>query len=341
MLTLAQLTHFLNGVQHGDADYAIFALSSLSRATAEDLAYFDDSLPVSLLESTHAGVVLLKEEHLSLRSGYSIVVSNPFLAMIKATELFSEAAPTASGIHPTAQVHPLARLGQQVSVGAYSVIDEQAFIADHSVIGADSFIGSFACIGERSNIGTGVFIAPQCVLGHEVYVDSGAIIGSAPFNYVKEHGAWQQGSVLGGVVIAHAVRIGANTVIARGSLNDTYIAEGVCIDNLVHIAHDVRIGKNTAIAACAAVGAHARIGADCIIGGASCIAAFATLADDVVISGMSTVSRSINKPGIYSSGTLAHDHQRWRRNAARFRRLDDYISKLASLEQKINRISDD
>ena len=74
---------------------------------------------------------------------------------------------------------------------------------------------------------------------------------------------------------------------------------------------------------------------DCIIGGASCIAAYVHLADDIVITGMSTVSKSLTKSGVYSSGTLVHEHQRWRRNAARFRRLDDYIVKLSALEKKL------
>ncbi|MDI1353099.1 MAG: hypothetical protein PSV35_10110 [bacterium] len=73
--------------------------------------------------------------------------------------------------------------------------------------------------------------------------------------------------------------------------------------------------------------------------GASCLAAFVTLTDDVVISGMSTVNKSIAKSGMFSSGTTVHEHDRWRRNAARFKRLDQYIEKLGVLERKIN--SDD
>lgn len=59
---------------------------------------------------------------------------------------------------------------------------------------------------------------------------------------------------------------------------------------------------------------------------------------DVVVTGMSTVKKSLNKSGIYSSGTLVHEHQRWRRNAARFKRLDDYIVKLSVLEKAVKQL---
>lgn len=64
------------------------------------------------------------------------------------------------------------------------------------------------------------------------------------------------------------------------------------------------------------------------------MAANVHLVDDIVISGMSTVNKSLAKPGLYSSGTMVSDHRRWRRNAARFRRLDDYVLRLTRLEKE-------
>ena len=335
MLTLAQLADYLDGVWHGNANHAIFSLSSLSRATSTDVAYFDNLLLQEALESTVAGVVLLKLEHQSLCPVNSIAVSNPLLAMNEAAKYLAVAKKNSSEIHPTAQIHSTAQLGQGVSIGANTVIDEQVQLEDGVCIGANTVVESYVRIGRDSQIGHGVMIYSGSRIGQKVVLNNGCIIGASPFNYLKHHGAWQQGPAVGGVIISQGVHIGANTVIDRGSFGDTYLAEGVCIDNLVQIAHDVIIGSNTAIAGCAAIGAHAQIGSDCIIGGASCIAANVRLSDDVVITGMSTVSKSIARAGIYSSGTLVHEHQRWRRNAARFRRLDDYITKLGALERKM------
>jgi len=40
-----------------------------------------------------------------------------------------------------------------------------------------------------------------------------------------------------------------NTTIDRGSLDDTRIAEGVKLDNLVHVGHNCQIGAHSVIAA--------------------------------------------------------------------------------------------
>ncbi|MCE0724689.1 MULTISPECIES: UDP-3-O-(3-hydroxymyristoyl)glucosamine N-acyltransferase [Legionella] len=338
MLTLAELADHLGGVWHGNANHAIFCFASLARATLKDVAYYDNSVLRQALDTTSAGAVILKAKDHHLYQGNCIVVSNPLQAMMQATQFLSVPASSRSGIDPTAIIHQSAQLGQNVSVGAYSVIGANTQIADGVTIGANTVIESSVHIGQNSQIGHKVVIHAGCQLGAFVVINTGCIIGASPFNYLKEHGRWQQGYSVGAVIIANQVQIGANTVIDRGSLSDTYLGEGVCIDNLVQIAHDVLVGKNTIIAGCAALGAYAQIGADCIIGGASCVAAHVHLADDVVITGMSTVSKSLAKSGIYSSGTLVHEHRRWRRNVARFRRLDDYIVKLGALEKKLSRI---
>jgi UDP-3-O-[3-hydroxymyristoyl] glucosamine N-acyltransferase len=336
VLTLAQLAGSLGGVWHGNANHAVFSLSSLIRAKSQDIAYFDNPALIEALESTSAGVVLLKAPYLSSCRVNSIVVANPLAAMAKVAELFTSAENRVPAVHSTAVIHPTAQLGKNVTIDAYAVIGESVQLADGVTIGAHSLIESFVSIGQDTDVAHGVTIHSTSLIGKNVLINSGCVIGSTPFNYLKQQGAWQKGPALGGVIISDGVQMGANSVIDRGALGDTHLAQGVCLDNLVHIAHDVFIGANTAIAGCAAIGAHAQIGADCIIGGASCIAAFVHLTDDVVISGMSTVSKSLAKSGIYSSGTLVHEHQRWRRNAARFRRLDDYIERLGALERKIS-----
>ncbi|KTD40095.1 UDP-3-O-(3-hydroxymyristoyl)glucosamine N-acyltransferase [Legionella parisiensis] len=338
MLTLAELAEHLGGVWHGNANHAIFCFASLTRATSHDVAYYDNSVLRESLDTTLAGAVILKAKDHHLYQGNCIVVSNPFQAMMQAAQLLSAPGLSRSGIDPTAIIHQSAQLGQGVSIGAYSVIGANSQIADGVTIGANTVIESSVQIGKNSQIGHKVVIHAGCQLGADVVINAGCIIGASPFNYLKEHGQWHQSYSVGAVIIANQVQVGSNTVIDRGSLSDTYLGEGVCIDNLVQIAHDVLVGKNTIIAGCAALGAYAQIGADCIIGGASCIAAHVHLADDVVITGMSTVNKSLAKPGIYSSGTLVHEHRRWRRNVARFRRLDDYIVKLGALEKKLSHI---
>ena len=338
MLTLAQLADYLGGVWHGNANHAIFSFSSLARATPQDIAYFDNSLLRQVLDSTRAGAVLIKPEHQFSCKGNCIVVPNPLQAMTRVAPLLLTPKIPYSEIDPTARIHLSAQLGQDVSIGAYSIIGPEVQLADGVIIGSNTVIESSVHVGKNTRISHGVIVHSGCQLGADVFIDSGCVIGASPFNYIKEKGNWQQGFDVGAVIVADEVHIGAHTVIDRGSLGDTYLGSGVRIDNLAQIAHDVLVGKNTVIAGCAAVGAYVQIGMDCIIGGASTVAAHVHLTDDVVITGMSTVNKSLGKAGVYSSGTLVHEHRRWRRNAARFRRLDDYIAKLSALEKKLSHV---
>ncbi|MDI9817820.1 MULTISPECIES: UDP-3-O-(3-hydroxymyristoyl)glucosamine N-acyltransferase [unclassified Legionella] len=331
--TLAELAYHLDGVLYGDATKTIRGVASLSCAQESELSSFNNFALFKLLKVTQAGAVLLKEEHLQHHPVNSIVISNPLSSMALAAELFADTANNAAEIHPTALISASARLGEGVSVGANSIIGEDANLADNVKIGANCVLEACVSVGEHSLIQNGVVIHSGSKLGRQIVIESGAILGAAPFNSIKKQGKWFTGPAVGGVFLSDYVHVGANTIITRGALGDTFIGDGVHIDNLVMIAHDVIIGANSAVAGCATMGAYAQIGEHCIIGGASCIAAHVHLVDDVVITGMSTVSKSLTKPGIYSSGTMVCEHRQWRRNAARFRRLDDYIARLIKLEK--------
>lgn len=331
--TLRELADLLGGTLHGDAGLLIQGVSSLVRAQKNHIACFDDIAQAELLSRTRAGAVLLTPQQVSDYPFSCIVVSNPWESVKFIANLFKIEPIQRQGIHQSAIISPTAELPQHIFIDAHAMVGERVVIAPGVSIGAHCLIESDVFIGAQTVIEPGAVIGAGTVIGAETCVGSGVIIGASPFNNLKDRGYWHASHALGGTVIGDRVMIGANTVIARGSLSDTFIGENVCIDNLVHIAHDVTIGAHTAIAGCAVIGAFVRIGAHCVIGGASCIAANVHLANEVVITGMSTVSKSLQKAGVYSSGTLVSEHQRWRRNAARFRRLDDYMTRLTKLEK--------
>jgi len=133
---------------------------------------------------------------------------------------------------------------------------------------------------------------------------------------------------VGSVRVGNDVEIGACTTIDRGAIEDTVIEDGVKLDNQIQIGHNCRIGAHTAIAGCAGVSGSVTIGQRCMIGGMVGIAGQLTICDDVVVTGKSFVSGSIHKPGYYSSGLPVDETARFRKNAARFHRLDDTVREL-------------
>jgi UDP-3-O-[3-hydroxymyristoyl] glucosamine N-acyltransferase len=65
------------------------------------------------------------------------------------------------------------------------------------------------------------------------------------------------------------------------------------------------------------------------------IAGHLSVADGTTITATSFVINSITEPGVYSSGTTIDDHAAWRRNAVRFRQLDQLSRRVNALEKKL------
>jgi len=165
----------------------------------------------------------------------------------------------------------------------------------------------------------GVEIGRRCVM------HSGVVVGSDGFGFARDQESWVKVPHLGGVVIGDDVEIGANSSIDRGTIEDTVIEEGVKLDNQVQIAHNVRVGAHTVMAAFSGVAGSTVVGRRCMFGGAVVVVGHLTVCDDAVFTFRSTVLRSVTEPGTYSGALPADEARRWRRNAARFKNLDETI----------------
>ena len=172
-------------------------------------------------------------------------------------------------------------------------------------------------------------------IGERVNISPGAVIGGEGFGLAQEDGHWLNVPQLGSVRIGNDVEIGANTTIDRGALEDTVLEDGVRLDNQIQVAHNVHIGAHTAIAGCVGISGSARIGRHCMIGGGAGIVGHLEITDNVIITGMTMVTKSITRPGVYSSGVPAQDNDSWNRNYARLRQLDRIARKVQALERQL------
>ena len=143
------------------------------------------------------------------------------------------------------------------------------------------------------------------------------------------------------MVIGDDVEIGANTCIDRGALDDTVIADGVKIDNLVQIAHNVKIGAHTVIAGNTGIAGSAKIGAHCSIGGAANILGHLQIADGTSISPTSMVMRSIHKPDLYTGIFPIQTNAEWEKNAASLKQLSQLRERIKKLEKALNALTED
>jgi UDP-3-O-[3-hydroxymyristoyl] glucosamine N-acyltransferase len=331
--TLREIARHLDAELHGDEDHKVNGIASLQTATRNHLSFIANPVYKKYLLSTSAGAVLINPALISEFSGNKIIVDKPYLAYARLSALFKITPAQTVGIHTTAVIGESVVIGKNVSIGPQTVIGNHVVLNDGVVIGAGCFIGEGTEIGSLTELRANVTIYHGIKVGAECLFHSGCVIGADGFGFAPVNEGWLKIHQLGGVIIGDRVEIGANSCIDRGALDDTVIEDGVIIDNLVQIAHNVKIGRNTAIAGHTAIAGSTVIGNQCRIAGAVGIVGHLQIADEVHITAMSLVTSSIFEAGSYSSGTAMSSTKEWRKNAARFRQLDDFAHRLQKLER--------
>ena len=301
-------------------------IGNLTTANSRQLSFLSNAHYLTSLANTQAGAVLITADHRhEVPDGtVALIVAVPYLAYASASQLFARQRPV-SGIHPTAVIADSAVVGNQVTIGPFCIIGEQVQIGDRCVLEAQVTVEDGTVIGTDGVIKPQVVIGHDCIIGSHVRLHAGVSIGSEGFGFAPTSNpsmtGWERIAQLGRVVIGDHVRVGSQTCIDRGAIDDTVIGNHVIIDNLVQVAHNVRIGDGTAIAAHTGIAGSTTIGKRCIIGGAVGITGHIVIVDDVTLSGMTMVTKSITTAGSYSSGTAAMPTANWRRAAVRFRKL--------------------
>ncbi|ETX10721.1 UDP-3-O-(3-hydroxymyristoyl) glucosamine N-acyltransferase [Marinomonas ushuaiensis DSM 15871] len=335
--TLGQLAAEVQGTVKGNAGLVIEKLGTLGNAVQNELSFLANPKYRSQLASTSAGAVLVKTEELAQLVDNAIVVSNPYLAFAKLSNLFVPTTQGWSGIHPSAVIANNAVIGVDVIIGPNTVIDDGVTIGDDCVIGAGCVISRGSVVGKNSRLYPNVTLYHDVVIGEACILHSGAVIGADGFGFAPTQDGWEKINQLGSVAIGNHVEIGASTTIDRGAIENTQIGHGVKIDNQVQIAHNVVIGDNTAIAASTAIAGSTKIGSFCTISGGVCIAGHLTIRDRVHVTGMSMISNSIEEEGSYSSGMGMEPTAKWRRTVARVRRIDEMAKQFSQLKKQVNK----
>jgi UDP-3-O-[3-hydroxymyristoyl] glucosamine N-acyltransferase len=258
--------------------------------------------------------------------------TNPYHAYALIAGFLFPAARQSMGISEHASVAASAELAEDVTIGAFSVVEEDVHIGPGSFVGPGCIIGAGSLIGSDCQLVSRVTICHKVKIGDRAIIQPGVVIGSDGFGIAKGESGWTKVPQLGSAVLGDDVEIGANTTIDRGSIGDTVIGNGVKLDNQIQVGHNVVIGEHTVIAGCVGISGSSRIGQRCMIAGQVGIAGHLEIADDVVVTGQTVVGRSITQAGVYSGALTMDETGLWRRNAARFRKLDEMARRLARLE---------
>ncbi|WP_028358074.1 UDP-3-O-(3-hydroxymyristoyl)glucosamine N-acyltransferase [Brackiella oedipodis] len=322
----------------------ISGIGALDRAQAHEISFLANPKLAHSLASTQASAVILPPQALQLlpeQLPFAVVLTkDPYLFYARLVKWFAQKqdGSQAPSISPHAVIGQNVVIEDDVSIGHFTIIEDNSIIKKGARIGSHCFIGPDCVIGSQSLLHSHVSLYKRVKVGERCIIHSQAVIGGDGFGFApdstQEKGAWCKIEQLGGVTIGNDVEIGACTTIDRGALSDTLIGNGVKLDNLIMIGHNCEIGDHTAMAACVGMAGSTKVGKRCIIAGAAMFAGHLTLVDDVYISGATGVMSSIKKPGQYTSAFPITDHATWRKNAPLVNQLSQLRRRIQQLEKK-------
>lgn len=302
-LTLEEITKITQTQASALTDVQITALCSLENAHEGGICYVTSLEKPELLEKLNASAVFVpaqaKGQQLPFK-GVLLYAQNPewaFVLLMRYVDAqFQKHTP---GIHPTAVISSKAVLGQQVCVGAYTVIEDGAVIGDNTVIFPQCYIGKNVTIGKNCYIYPQVVIREQCILKDYVILQAGAKIGSDGFGFTFHEGRHQKIPQIGNVVIGNDVEIQSNACVDRAKIASTVIGDNTKIDNLVQIGHNVNIGMSSICCAQVGVAGTTNIGNGVVLAGQVGLAGHMTIGDRAQVGAQSGVMTSIPAGQIY------------------------------------------
>jgi UDP-N-acetylglucosamine acyltransferase len=148
-------------------------------------------------------------------------------------------------IHPTAIIHPDAKIAQEIDIGPYVCIEGAAEIGSRCVIQAHAILAGRVRLGNDNRVGYGAVIgAPSQHLSFSPDHPGEVTIGNG--NTIRELCTVHRSTVDGG-----ATRMGDHNYLMAGA----------------HLAHDVQVADHVTIANNTLLGGHVHVGGGVFIGG--------------------------------------------------------------------------
>lgn len=341
-LKASEIAEILDARLAGGGDPVVRGVAPLDRAGPEDLGLLASARYLSYVPASHAGALLvsteLDKEVEDVRP--RIVVEDPHAALVVLLpRLYPQEAPE-PGIHPNAFVAEGVVLGEDVSIGAFAVVEAGARLGARVSIGAHSVVGAGCSLGDDVTLHPHVTLYAGVTLGDRSILHSGCRVGVDGFGYAQVGGAAAKIPQVGTVIIGSDVEIGANTTVDRGSIGPTEIGDGVKIDNLVQIGHNVRIGAHSIIVAQVGISGSTRLGQGVTLGGQAGLGGHIVIGDGATIAGQAGVFGDVPAGEVYS-GYPARPHKEALRAQAAVFRLGKLTERVRRLEERLEDGEDD
>lgn len=176
-----------------------------------------------------------------------------------------------------------------MSIHKTAIIEDGAKIGSNVTIGAFSYIGSNVTIGDNSVVGTHTLIEGITTIGAGNQIFSHAVIGSIPQD-LKYAGERVE------LIIGDNNKIREHTLINPGTSGGgsiTRVGDNNLLMGYVHLGHDVIIGNNCILANGATLAGHVELGNFVVVGGLTPIHQFVHIGDYAMVAGASALAQDI------------------------------------------------
>ncbi len=330
-ITLGEIAKLAEAELEGDPQFVIEDAAGVTEAAKTDITFLENPKYAAQAAKSGAGAIFLPKSSKDIIGGPKnrLYTDSPKWAYAQVLKLiYEERWPKEAVItSDKADIHFEARLGKNVSVGAFTVIKGRTLIGDNVKIAPQCYIGYNARIGNDCVIHPQVVINDFCELGDRVVVHPGTIIGGEGYAYDTDRktGVHRKVHQVGRVILEDDVEIGSNVTIDRAATGATRIGAGTKIDNLVQIAHNVTIGRNGLIISQVGIAGSTNVGDQVTFAGQAGIIGHLSIGDGAIITAQTGVMGDV-KPKEILFGSPARPHREAMKLQAIFSKLPDIYS---------------
>ncbi len=331
-MKLSQIASALDArIENGSPDTEISGLNGIERAGPGELTFLSNPKYAMAARSTKASAVIVGENFPAIPAAM-LRAKDAYLAFAQALELFHQPLRYVPGIHATAVVHARARIGANVHIGPYVVIDEDVEIGDNAVLLAHVVVYRGVKIGANFFAHAHAVVRENCRIGNNVLLQNGVVIGGDGFGFAKTtEGRWHKILQAAPVVIEDDVEVQANSCIDRASVGETRIGRGVKVDNLVQVGHGSHVGEDVLLCAQVGLAGSTEIGNKAILTGQVGVVGHCKVGEGAIVTPQSGVAHDI-AAGALVSGAPAVDHTLWLKYSA-------ILPKLPEIARAVRKIS--
>jgi UDP-N-acetylglucosamine acyltransferase len=194
----------------------------------------------------------------------------------------------AAEIHPTAVVHPEAKLGHDVKIGPHAVVDADVQIGNGCMIGPGAVLEGTVSLGEDCQLGPSVMITGNSTIGRGNRFFHGASIGNEPqdLKYRNEPSFLEIGD-------DNVFREHSTVHLASGEGGKTRIGSKNMLMAYVHVAHNCVIGDEVVIANAVNIAGHVEVENFATIGGMTPIHQFVRIGAYSMVGGGSRLPQDV------------------------------------------------